>query len=132
MLTEAEHAWLLCYRAESTAAGPTIGEGSGPPSKRDRTPWTSGTVCAPPPPASEIEQYNSAKDLLPGLESLKVLKNGLQKAGQLVGQARCFDDYSRLGGVQGVGQLGQVCRVDVLHHGLQQAHHHQIQQQAVL
>ncbi len=30
MLTDADHAWLLCYPAESTAAGLPISERSGP------------------------------------------------------------------------------------------------------
>ncbi len=61
-----------------------------------------------------------------------MLENGLEEAGQLVREAGALNDHPRLGGVEGIGELGQVGGVDVLHHGLQQAHHHQVQQHAPL
>ena len=69
---------------------------------------------------------------LPGVQCVEVLEYGLQEPGQLVRQAGCFDDDPRLGGVDRVGELGQVSRVNILHHGLEQAHHQQVQQHAVL
>jgi hypothetical protein len=68
----------------------------------------------------------------PGVKGLKMLENGLEEARQLVREAGALDDHPRLGGVEGVGELGQVGGVHVLHHGLQQAHHHQVQQHAPL
>ncbi len=79
-----------------------------------------------------IATRTETKIVLPGVQGLEMLENGLQKAGQLVREAGALDDDPPLGGVEGVGELGQVGGVDVLHHGLQQAHHHQVHQHAPL
>jgi hypothetical protein len=79
-----------------------------------------------------IATRTETKIVAPGVQGLEMLENGLQKAGQLVREAGALDDDPRLGGVEGVGELGQVGGIHVLHHGLQQAHHHQVQQHAPL